>query len=384
MATPVPLGPRTTTWDRPPLADLSRTATLLESQRATPGATPPLTGARADSTGWVPAQALPAQLPPTSLQELRPLTATVPLVRLGTWSEAPHAQVVPAWKPLEATVRDPKLGAAFGGMPSPILQRADTTGPAAALPSSPVPLQLQRAGTVTLGSTAAPVQLQRAGTVTLGSTAAPVQLQRTGTVTLGSTAASMQLQRTVTPGPAPVQLQRTGTLTLATQPAVTLQRAPSLVVQGAPVPIVLSPQVKPQATRVWRSKAPVGPEQVPEIGRLLLQSAFAVKEQQPKQLRLVIGGLMGSGKSTICRMLRHLFKGCWINQDEFSHLGKGAKKAFLAAIEKAAADETVPVLLVDKINTMKQHREEIVHAMNRGKPGGVTQFMQPTIHINNQ
>lgn len=52
-----------------------------------------------------------------------------------------------------------------------------------------------------------------------------------------------------------------------------------------------------------------------------------------------------------------------MNQDEFSHLGKGAKKAFLAAIRKAATDDSVQVLLVDKINTMKQHREEILEAM---------------------
>jgi len=127
--------------------------------------------------------------------------------------------------------------------------------------------------------------------------------------------------------------------------------------------------VKP--AQVPTKQRPVSEEHVPEIGRLLLQSVFAVAKETrpPKQLRLVIGGLMGSGKSTICRMLRYLFEGTWINQDEFSHLGKGAKKAFLAAIKKAAADESIPVLLVDKINTMKQHRAEIVDAMNSGKPG---------------
>lgn len=218
-------------------------------------------------------------------------------------------------------------------------------------------------------------------------------LQRASTS--GPTAV-LPLQRAATTGPpvvampmapAPVQLQRSGTLTLdiRSQPSVrgvTLQRAPSLVVQSSPVPVQmqvvpcqLGAAVRPvQVTRV-AAKAPLSQEHVPEIGRLLLQSAFTVKEQKPKQLRLVVAGLMGSGKSTICRMLRHLFQGCWINQDEFSHLGKGAKKAFLAAIEKAAADETVPVLLVDKINTMKQHREEIVNAMNRGKPGNLV-FIQ--------
>ena len=335
------LGNRTTTWDRPPLASeaLSRTATLLESARVTQSAILPLTGARADSAGLVSGHP-PAQVPPTTLQELRPLQ-TAPLVRLGTWSEAPQAQIVPAWRPHQAS-GDPKLAtglAACGtGVPvsavrlAPALQRASTSGPTAVLP------------------------LQRAATTGPPVVAMPM-------------------------APAPVQLQRSGTLTLdiRSQPSVrgvTLQRAPSLVVQSSPVPVQmqvvpcqLGAAVRPvQVTRV-AAKAPLSQEHVPEIGRLLLQSAFTVKEQKPKQLRLVVAGLMGSGKSTICRMLRHLFQGCWINQDEFSHLGKGAKKAFLAAIEKAAADETVPVLLVDKINTMKQHREEIVNAMNRGKPG---------------
>ena len=48
---------------------------------------------------------------------------------------------------------------------------------------------------------------------------------------------------------------------------------------------------------------------MPELGRLLLQSALWAKAEAPKQLRLIIGGLMGSGKSTICRMLRQLLGG---------------------------------------------------------------------------
>jgi len=81
------------------------------------------------------------------------------------------------------------------------------------------------------------------------------------------------------------------------------------------------------------------------------------------QLRLVVAGLMGSGKSTLCRMLGHLLGGVWINQDEFSSRGKGAKKAFLAEIKRVAADTTIPVLIVDKINTMRQHRFDILKSM---------------------
>ena len=39
--------------------------------------------------------------------------------------------------------------------------------------------------------------------------------------------------------------------------------------------------------------------------------------------------LMGSA---LGKQKKHTLAGTWINQDEFSHLGKGAKKAFLAAI----------------------------------------------------
>ncbi|CAK0871303.1 unnamed protein product, partial [Prorocentrum cordatum] len=87
------------------------------------------------------------------------------------------------------------------------------------------------------------------------------------------------------------------------------------------------------------------------------------------QLRIIVAGLMGSGKSTLCRMLRHLFGGTWVNQDEFSHLGKGAKKAFLAEVKRAAGDKQTQVLLVDKINTLRQHRQEILDAMDAGLRG---------------
>lgn len=94
-----------------------------------------------------------------------------------------------------------------------------------------------------------------------------------------------------------------------------------------------------------------------------------------RQLRLVVAGLMGSGKSTLCRMLAHLLDGVWVNQDEFSHCGRGAKRAFLAEIEREAQDKSVPVLIVDKINTMRQHRREIVDAMQSGVSGDLV-FIQ--------
>eukprot|EP00930_Biecheleria_cincta_P023954 TRINITY_DN17218_c0_g2_i1.p1 TRINITY_DN17218_c0_g2~~TRINITY_DN17218_c0_g2_i1.p1 ORF type:complete len:519 (-),score=106.53 TRINITY_DN17218_c0_g2_i1:108-1550(-) len=116
-------------------------------------------------------------------------------------------------------------------------------------------------------------------------------------------------------------------------------------------------------------------------GRHLGQSSLrqALGRDVRRQLRLVVAGLMGSGKSTLCRMLEHLLGGVWVNQDEFSHLGRRAKKAFLAEIEKEAQDSKVPVLIVDKINTMRQHRREITDAMNHGVGGDIVfvQFVHP-------
>jgi hypothetical protein len=71
-------------------------------------------------------------------------------------------------------------------------------------------------------------------------------------------------------------------------------------------------------------------------------------------------------------MLADLLGGVWVNQDEFSHKGKGAKRAFLAEIARTAADKSVPVLLVDKINTMRQHRSEILDAMESGVAGDIS------------
>lgn len=84
---------------------------------------------------------------------------------------------------------------------------------------------------------------------------------------------------------------------------------------------------------------------------------------------------MGSGKSTLCRMLRHLLGGTWVNQDEFSHCGKGAKKAFLAEVNRASGDDSIPVVLVDKINTLRQHRDDILQAMESGGAGDIV-FVQ--------
>eukprot|EP00928_Gymnodinium_smaydae_P041067 TRINITY_DN27805_c0_g1_i1.p1 TRINITY_DN27805_c0_g1~~TRINITY_DN27805_c0_g1_i1.p1 ORF type:complete len:672 (+),score=147.72 TRINITY_DN27805_c0_g1_i1:92-2107(+) len=107
----------------------------------------------------------------------------------------------------------------------------------------------------------------------------------------------------------------------------------------------------------------------------VLPSEKKLASDARRQLRLVVAGLMGSGKSTLCRMLAHLLGGVWVNQDEFAHLGKGAKRAFLQEIERESQDSKIPVLICDKINTMRQHRREILDAMQNGVAGDVV-FVQ--------
>ncbi|CAJ1416803.1 unnamed protein product [Effrenium voratum] len=406
-------GARTTTWDRPPLSEgLARTATLLESARATPLASQGnLVTERADSSGipgLVPRP--PAQVPPTRLRALHPLVAGQmgaagpvpaapvpvpaykPVLRsMGTWSEAPEAMATP-----------------WPGKDRPPLERLGTWSQA---PQAAVEGWRPVAYQVVMPMRTASIPLQRADSsaVPAGQNA-PVQrapapaLQRAATVTV----AELAVQAAQAPAPAPPRLLRAGT-TLEGAPGALLVRSGTVTLPGGlqvlrPAPVTPLPSAAPTSTAVpakaatpaqVKSKQPQRPlaiqesssfllasgawshaQEHAEVGRLLLQSVLVPREEKPlRQLRLVVGGLMGSGKSTICRMLRDLLEGTWINQDEFSHLGKAAKKAFLAAISKAAGDESVPVLLVDKINTMKQHREEIVDAMCKGRAGDVV-FIQ--------
>jgi len=152
--------------------------------------------------------------------------------------------------------------------------------------------------------------------------------------------------------------------------------------RGASVP---PSQVQVPPSRVFPSMPtpPERPSAHSDLGRELLSAALSGEPGSKglelsggdfgsagrKQLRLIVAGLMGSGKSTLCRMLAHLFNGVWVNQDEFNNRGKGAKRAFLAEIKRAASDNSVAALIVDKINTLRQHRREIMEAMESGTPG---------------
>eukprot|EP00929_Paragymnodinium_shiwhaense_P012565 TRINITY_DN11988_c0_g1_i2.p1 TRINITY_DN11988_c0_g1~~TRINITY_DN11988_c0_g1_i2.p1 ORF type:complete len:723 (-),score=114.10 TRINITY_DN11988_c0_g1_i2:12-2180(-) len=106
-------------------------------------------------------------------------------------------------------------------------------------------------------------------------------------------------------------------------------------------------------------------QQVAEAIRPGTKLARVFHRDVRRQLRIVVAGLMGSGKSTLCRMLKDLLGGVWINQDEFAHCGRAAKSAFLAEIAQVAQDKRVPVLIVDKINTQVQLCLQRIQARGR-------------------
>eukprot|EP00927_Polykrikos_kofoidii_P055923 TRINITY_DN50108_c0_g1_i1.p1 TRINITY_DN50108_c0_g1~~TRINITY_DN50108_c0_g1_i1.p1 ORF type:complete len:706 (-),score=162.40 TRINITY_DN50108_c0_g1_i1:48-2165(-) len=135
--------------------------------------------------------------------------------------------------------------------------------------------------------------------------------------------------------------------------------------QRSPRPMAAPPALKRTVSRVVTE----------EVEGTVDNGSKAIGRDVRRQLRLVVAGLMGSGKSTICRMLAHMLEGRWVNQDEFSHKGKGAKWAFLSEVKETANNKKVPVLIVDKINTMRQHRKDIVDAMSSGGAGDIV-FIQ--------
>ena len=50
-------------------------------------------------------------------------------------------------------------------------------------------------------------------------------------------------------------------------------------------------------------------------------------------------------------------------KDEFADLGRGAKKAFMTALAEESRNSSCPVVIADRINTLKAHREDVFGAM---------------------
>merc|ERR1719331_1393863 len=99
------------------------------------------------------------------------------------------------------------------------------------------------------------------------------------------------------------------------------------------------------------------------VATMLLRQVF--RSQVPAQLQVMAQGLMGLGKSTTLKTLRNLLGGVWVNQDEVAWKfgGKKARQNFLRVLGEASRDPQVPVILIDKINTMRMHRNDIRKAI---------------------
>lgn len=292
-----------------------------------------------------------------------------PLERLGTWSDAPSASLDDAatW---DANTILPSVVPEADGTPNPkrgrVLIRACTKET-----PDPEPVPVQRRLSNHGIDTAVP-QLGRV----LSSRSRSAHGNRT---TNDRQVVALQLQRQVTSdrGSSVPPTRRVSSQQLA----IKFQNNASEVQKESERGEVAQQNVEtetasPVAMVVWAAAKFLKPLIVSgRRVRQVLPAELVLGRDVRRQLRLIVGGLMGSGKSTLCRMLAHLLGGFWVNQDEFSHRGKQAKKAFLEEVEKEAQDKNVPVLIVDKINTMRQHRREILDAMQAGVSGDVV-FVQ--------
>lgn len=426
---------RTTTWDQPPcsiartstLLESSRVVyaspNLLAEQRST---SDPMQGK------WPPQSAVPrpSAVPPTCLR----YSFATPLQRLGTWSRAPAA-LVGDWERAKTVASEgndsimlmshvacgstsssrPALQRAktvaandlssflchvgIGGLGS--LQRSITLDPSRVVTytgqradSSGLPLESQSlvASPVAVGLSSNFSRLRRAPTTQvivspvlasngLAGSALPSfeekpVLRQDAKDPIGRECPQIWSSLSVTPiGGVAQRLPRPeDSLMTSLTACLSVSNQTELVVSKLLRPVGCLPanDAKAQLPSCDPNR------RAAEIGRSLLGVALSVvqpegvRSTEPVgQLRLIVAGLMGSGKSTLCRALQDLLGGVWVNQDEFSHKGKTAKKSFLAEVKRLACDERIPALLVDKINTMEQHRREILEAMEGGTPGCV-------------
>ncbi|CAE7438604.1 RTCA [Symbiodinium sp. CCMP2592] len=130
------------------------------------------------------------------------------------------------------------------------------------------------------------------------------------------------------------------------------------------------PLLETEAPEVWLQKVR---EQLPSLAFGSLPKATPDQRAEDEDVALVVvlvRGLQGSGKSSLCRGMRELLGGDWVNQDEVAAAmgkkGRSPKEEFLKVLTAAAARPNIRYLFVDKIHTLKQHRDEVAGAVCQG------------------
>lgn len=121
-----------------------------------------------------------------------------------------------------------------------------------------------------------------------------------------------------------------------------------------------------EVTDSWAKEAV---ECLTKDGQVAFPRAIAADSDELTLTAVLVRGLQGSGKSTLCRALAKLTQGEWINQDEVAagaQRGSNAKELFLKAISAAAAKTQVRYIFIDKIHILKQHRDDVLAAVMQG------------------